>query len=78
MVHRSSIMINQSKFKFEELHVYQEALDFVDFVYDLTKGWPKDEIFGLTNQARRAVVLIVLNIAESTSRTTKDFRHFND
>jgi four helix bundle protein len=64
-------MMSQSKFKFEDLHVYQEALVFVDFVYGLTKSWPEDEIFGLTNQFRRAAVSIVLNIAEGTSRIKK-------
>lgn len=65
-------------FKFEELRVYQEALLFVDAIYILTQRWPKDEVFGLTNQLRRAVVSIVLNIAEGSSRTRKDFRHFID
>lgn len=65
-------------FKFEELRVYQYGLRFVDLVYRLTNKWPKDEIFGLSNQFRRAAVSVVLNIAEGTSRTKKDFRHFLD
>jgi len=65
-------------FKFEELRVYQEGLLFIDFIYNITSKWPKDEIFGLTNQLRRAAVSIVLNIAEGSSRTRKDFRHFLD
>lgn len=65
-----------NKFRFEELNVYKDGLLFVDSVYNLTQAFPKDEIFGLTNQLRRASVSIVLNIAEGTSRTKKDFRHF--
>jgi four helix bundle protein len=66
----------ENKFKFEELNVYKDALLFADSIYDLTQAFPRDEAFGLTNQLRRASVSIVLNIAEGTSRTKKDFRHF--
>lgn len=63
-------------FKFEDLHVYKDSLDFVDYVYTLCEKWPKDELFGLINQLRRAAVSISLNIAEGSSRTQKDFGHF--
>lgn len=63
-------------FKFEDLRIYQESLQFIDKVYSLTAVFPKEEIFGLSNQFRRAAVSITLNIAEGTSRTQKDFRHF--
>lgn len=65
-------------FKFEELRIYQEALDFVHLIYELSSQWPRDEIFGLTNQLRRAAVSIVLNIAEGSGRKKNDFLHFLD
>lgn len=63
-------------FKFEELKVYQKALVLVDVVYAITKSWPTSEAFGLTSQFGRAAISIVLNIAEGSSRTSKDFSHF--
>src|SRR3989344_6875409 len=68
----------ENKFNFEDLRVYQLVLELVDRIYELTKNWPREEVFGLTNQLRRAVVSILLNIAEGSSRTKKDFKHFLD
>lgn len=65
-------------YRFEDLNVYKESQTFSEQVYAITKSWPKDEMFGLTNQVRRAAVSICLNIAEGTSRTKKDFAHFLD
>ena len=53
-----------NKWTHEELEVWQLAMDLVDKVYQLTEMFPKDERFGLIDQARRAVVSIANNIAE--------------
>ena len=59
-------------FNFERLDVWQKAIQFADMVYKLTRGFPDDERFGLTSQMRRAAVSISSNIAEGTSRHSRD------
>lgn len=49
---------------FEDLVVWQKAHAFVLSVYRLTKGFPREEAYGLTSQFRRAAVSIAANIAE--------------
>jgi len=62
---------------FKELIVWQKAMDLVENVYVLTKMLPHDELYGLTNQLRRAAVSIPSNIAEGNSRhTTQDYIRF--
>lgn len=64
-------------FGFERLEVWQKAIEFADLVYAMTRSFPADERFGLTNQMRRAAVSISSNIAEGSSRlSTKDFARF--
>ena len=64
-------------FNFEKLNVWQEAIQFADAVYQITKKFPEHERFGLTNQMRRAAVSISSNIAEGSSRASRaDFRRF--
>jgi len=67
-------------FNFEKLEVWQKAIAFAGLVYRLTRLFPPDERFGLTNQIRRAAVSISSNIAEGAksqprpqSPTTKAF-----
>ncbi len=64
-------------FNFEKLDVWHKAIEFADTVYSVTKGFPNDERFGLTNQMRRAAVSISSNIAEGTSRSSRgDYARF--
>jgi len=65
-------------FNFEKLDVYEKSIDFVNQVYLATRKYPKEEMFGLTNQFRRAAVSISLNIAEGSAKTKKDFNRFVD
>jgi four helix bundle protein len=53
---------------FTDLEVWQEGHKLVLIVYKITKNFPKEELFSLTNQLRRAVVSITSNIAEGFSR----------
>ena len=53
---------------FRDLIVWQRSLDFVTKVYSITQKFPKEEIYGLTSQIRRAAVSIPSNVAEDQSR----------
>lgn len=53
---------------YRDLDVWQKSMDLVVEVYRLTKQLPKEELFGLTNQTRRAVVSVPANIAEGYGR----------
>jgi four helix bundle protein len=64
-------------FGFERLEVWEKVINFADTVYSVTREFPSDERFGLTNQMRRAAVSISSNIAEGSSRNSrKDFARF--
>ena len=62
---------------FKELTVWQKSMNLAAEVYRITKKLPKDELFGLTNQLRRAAVSIPSNIAEGNGRdTSKEYLRF--
>ncbi|MDB5002915.1 MAG: four helix bundle protein [Mucilaginibacter sp.] len=64
-------------FRFEDLLVWQRAMDLNDKINVLVKSFPKDELFILTSQIKRASDSVVLNIAEgSTGQTTPVFKNF--
>jgi four helix bundle protein len=53
---------------YRDLLVWQRGMDLAAEVYRLTRRWPKEEIYGLTSQARRAAASIPANIAEGYGR----------
>ena len=62
---------------FKDLLIWQEAHQLTLKIYESSKGFPKEEIFGITSQLRRAAVSIPCNIAEGCGRyTSKDFANF--
>ena len=65
------------KRKHHELIVWQESVDLVKEIYDLTANFPKEEIYSLTNQIRRSAISVPSNIAEGAARATdKEFINF--
>lgn len=66
-----------SKHNFRNLKIYQRSMDFAVKIYTLSKRFPKDELYGLTSQIRRAVTSISLNIAEGSGNSSeKEFKRF--
>ena len=62
---------------YKDLTVWQKSMDLTVAVYQLTRKLPKEELYALTNQIRRAVVSIPSNIAEGNARfSTKEYLHF--
>ena len=51
-------------FSFEQVVAWQKAHSFTIIAYQITRSFPKDELFGLTSQFRRAAISIEANIAE--------------
>jgi four helix bundle protein len=61
---------------FRKLVVWQKAMTLAEEVYKATKDFPKEEIYGLTSQMKRAAVSVCSNIAEGQARGKKEFIHF--
>ena len=62
---------------YRELEIWKKGIELVKIVYKITENFPQKEVFGLTNQMRRAVVSIPSNIAEGQARHhTKEFVQF--
>jgi four helix bundle protein len=62
---------------YRELKVWQRAIELSVAIYKLTAEFPKEELYGLTSQLRRAAVSVASNIAEGYGRGSKgEFRQF--
>ena len=65
--------------RFESLDIWQLAIQYGVNIYKMTKKFPKDELYSLTNQMRRAAVSVSSNIAEgSGASSSRDFAKFLD
>jgi four helix bundle protein len=62
---------------FQQLTVWQRAIQAIAAIYRLSTEFPSHELYGLTNQMRRAAVSVASNIAEGYGRTsTGEYKHF--
>jgi four helix bundle protein len=70
-------MENNKIESFKDLFVWQKGIEVVNDIYKVTKHFPKEELYGLTSQIRRAAISIPANIAEGWGRgTTKNYIQF--
>ncbi|MDD3582250.1 MAG: four helix bundle protein [Desulfobacca sp.] len=71
------VNISRKSRSFRDLDVWRKSIDLVKEIYQITGKFPPSEIYGLTNQIRRAAVSIPSNIAEGQGRNSaKEFRQF--
>ncbi|MBE0646439.1 MAG: four helix bundle protein [Bacteroidales bacterium] len=61
----------------KDLHVFNGSMDLTKVIYKLTLNFPKEEVFSLTNQIRRAAVSVPANISEGAGRrNVKEYKYF--
>ncbi|MEW7280044.1 four helix bundle protein [Aquimarina sp. 2201CG1-2-11] len=68
--------MEEVKFNFENLIVYQKSLDFIDLVYHTSEKFPKMETYILSSQYIRAANSIALNISEGAGNTNAQFNRY--
>jgi four helix bundle protein len=61
---------------FRDLEAWQLAMDFVSRVYLITRSFPREEVYGLSAQLRRAAVGVPSNVSEGHQQPTKAFAHY--
>ena len=69
--------MNEKIKDYKDLKIWRQAMDIVVEVYQLTSQFPKEEMFGLTSQMRRAAVSIASNISEGFARhSNREYKQF--
>lgn len=78
MVLGTAYSVRMMKIKnYRDLNVWQISMELVKDVYEITATFPKEELYGLTQQLRRATISIPSNIAEGSGRcSTQEFARF--
>lgn len=67
----------KTRFRFEKLEVWQDARKINQAIFRLTRKFPREELFAITSQIRRAAISVSSNIAEDSGRNSdRDFAHF--
>jgi four helix bundle protein len=61
---------------FRDLEIWKEAMSITTVVYILTKSFPKEELYGLSSQLRRAAVSVPSNIAEGCRGSNKELKQY--
>ena len=64
------IHANNMPHSFKDLEIWQKAIKAMLLVYRGSTTWPKEEVFGLTSQVRRAAISVMANIAEGHGRSS--------
>ncbi|PKA82629.1 four helix bundle protein [Ulvibacter sp. MAR_2010_11] len=61
----------------KEMDVWKKSMDLAEAIYTITRAFPKEEVYGLTSQIKRAAISIPSNIAEGAARkSNKEFQQF--
>lgn len=69
--------MRKGQFKFEKLKVWEKSMELSIQIHLMTRSWPKEELYVLTSQVKRATDSISLNIAEgSTGQSDAEFKRF--
>ena len=63
--------VNHQRMTHKDLEIWKLGIELVEKVYEMTSEFPKEEVYGLTNQMRRAAVSIPSNISEGAARNSK-------